>query len=151
MPSFTGNINGISRCARTYRTARLEGSGINSSHYFYVLVICSHPGLSQDQIAKRLYLNKSSVTRAIATLEENGFVECRDNPEDKRVIQIFPTEKAMKILPDVRAAARAWNDFLLDGLEEGEKAAFLATLEKVTNRAKNYIDLELTPKELQKP
>ena len=57
----------------------------------------------------------------------------------------------MKILPDVRAAARAWNDFLLDGLEEGEKAAFLATLEKVTARAKSYIDLELTPKELQKP
>ena len=150
MPSLSGNINIISRCARTYRSASLEGSGINASHYFYILVICSHPGMSQEQIAKRLYLNKSSVTRAIASLEENGFVECRNHPEDKRIIRVFPTEKAVDALPEVRDGARAWNDFLLEELDEEEKAAFLATLEKVTARAKSYIDLELTPKELKK-
>ena len=78
-------------------------------------------------------------------------MECRDNPEDKRMIQIFPTDKATELLPEVRATARAWNAFLLEELDEEEKTAFLATLEKVTARAKSYIDLELTPKELQKP
>ena len=151
MPSFTSNINIISRCGRAYRSEGLEGSGINASHYFYILLICSSPGMSQDQIAKRLYLNKSSVTRAIAALEENGFVECRNNPDDKRVTRIFPTEKAEAALPEVRAVARAWNAFLLEELDETEKTAFLATLEKVTARAKSYVDLELSPKELQKP
>ena len=151
MPSFTGNINTISRCAQTYRTAALEPSGISASHYFYILVICNHPGMSQEQIAKRLYLNKSSITRALASLEENQLVERRPSDEDKRITLVYPTKKALAALPEVRAAALAWNTFLLEELEDGERTAFLATLEKVTARAKSYIDLELTPKELQKP
>jgi DNA-binding MarR family transcriptional regulator len=150
MPSFSKNINIISRCAHAYRSASLEESGLGASHYFYILLICAHPGMSQEQIAKHLYLNKSSVTRAIAALEENGFAERRASEEDKRVTMVFPTQKAEDILPEVRASAHAWNDFLLEELGEEEKTAFLSTLEKVTARAKSYIDLELTPKELQK-
>ena len=149
MPSFTKNINVISRCAHAYRSDCFESSGLGASQYFYILLICSHPGMSQEQIAKHLYLNKSSVTRAIASLEENGFAERRASEEDKRVTKVFPTKKATDILPAVRASARAWNDFLLEELDEAEKIAFLETLEKVTARAKSYIDLELTPKELQ--
>ena len=150
MPSFTKNINIISRCAHAYRSSCLEESGLGASHYFYILLVCSHPGISQEQIAKHLYLNKSSVARALTTLEENGFVERRSSEDDKRVAMVFPTPKAIEVMPQVRESARAWNAFLLEELDEAEKIAFLETLEKVTARAKSYIDLELTPKELQK-
>jgi DNA-binding MarR family transcriptional regulator len=149
MPSFTRNINIISRCAHAYRSDSLEGSGLGPSHYFYILIACSSPGISQDQIAKRLYINKSSVTRAIAALEENGFVERRSSEEDKRVIQIYPTQKATDLLPEVRRIAHAWNAFLLDELEEEEREQFLSTLEKITNRAQSYVDLGMTAEDLQ--
>ena len=149
MPSFTRNINIISRCAHAYRSDSLEGSGLGPSHYFYILIACSSPGISQDQIAKRLYINKSSVTRAIAALEENGFVERRSSEEDKRIIQIYPTQKASDLLPEVRRIAQAWNDFLLDELEEKEREQFLSTLEKITNRAQSYVDLGMTAEDLQ--
>ena len=149
MPSFTRNINIISRCAHAYRADSLEGSGLGPSHYFYILIACGSPGISQDQIAKRLYINKSSVTRAIAALEENGFVERRPSEEDKRVIQIYPTQKATDLLPEVRRIARAWNDVLLDELEEEEREQFLSTLEKITGRAQSYVDLGMTAEDLQ--
>ena len=149
MPSFTRNINVISRCAHAYRSDRLEGSGLGPSHYFYILLTCAEPGISQEQMAKRLYINKSSVTRAIATLEENGFVERRPCEEDKRVTRIYPTDKATGILPKVRRIARAWNDFLLSELEEDERQQFLTTLEKITKKAQSYIDLDLTAEDLQ--
>ncbi len=149
MPSFTRNINIISRCAHTYRSDCLEGSGLGSSHYFYILLICADPGISQDQIAKRLYINKSSVTRAIAVLEENGFVERHPSEEDKRIVRVFPTDKAKEILPEVRRIARAWNAFLLSDLEEEEKLQFLTTLEKITQKAQSYIDMELTAEDLK--
>lgn len=149
MPSFTRNINLISRCAHAYRSDSLEGSGLGASHYFYVLQICAEPGISQEQLAKNLYINKSSVTRAIATLEENGFVERRTAEEDKRVIRVYPTSRAEEILPEVRKSARAWNQFLLSELEEEERQRFLETLDRVTLKAQSYIDLNLTAKELQ--
>ena len=148
MPSFTRNINQISRCAHVYRSDSLAGSGLGSSHYFYILIVCAEPGISQDQLAKRLYINKSSVTRALVTLEENGFVERHPSEEDKRVIKIFPTQRATKILPEVRRIARTWNQFLLAELDEQEKAQFLATLEKITKRAQSYVDLNLSAEDL---
>lgn len=149
MPSFTRNINVISRCAHAYRSDSLEGSGLGASHYFYVMQVCANPGISQEQLAKNLYINKSSVTRAIAALEENGFVERRPCEEDKRVTRVYPTDKATEILPEVRRIARAWNSFLLADLEEEKKTRFLATLDKITQKAQSYIDLNLTAEDLQ--
>jgi len=149
MPSFTRNINLISRCAHAYRSDSLEGSGLGASHYFYILQICAMPGISQEQLAKNLYINKSSVTRAITTLEENGFVERRTAEEDKRIVRVYPTARAEEILPEVRQSARAWNQFLLSDLEEEERQRFLETLERVTLKAQSYVDLNLTAKELQ--
>ena len=140
MPSFTRNINLISRCGNAYRGEGLAGSGLSASHYFYVLAICNHPDISQDQLARRLYLNKSSVARAVATLERDGFVERVPHAEDKRVLLLRPTERALTLLPRVREVARGWNEFLLSDLEEGERDAFLATLEKISQKAMSYID-----------
>ena len=151
MPSFTKNINIISRCAHAYRSDSLEGSALGASHYFYVLQICAAPGISQEQLAKNLYINKSSVTRAITSLEENGFVERRVAEEDKRIIRVYPTKRAEKILPEVRKITHAWNEFLLSELEEDERMHFLETLDRVTKKAQSYIDLNLTVKELQEP
>ena len=140
MPSFTRNINLISRCGSAYRGDGLEGSGLSSAHYFYLLAICNHPDVSQDQLAKFLYLNKSSVTRAIATLERDGFVERVPHAEDKRVLLLRPTERALALLPRVREVARGWNDFLLSDLSDEERETFLATLEKISQKARSYID-----------
>ncbi len=150
MPSFTRNINVISRCAHAYRADCLADSGLGEAHYFYILRICSEPGISQDALAKSLYINKSSVTRALTTLEENGFVTRTPSPDDRRVVCVYPTERAHGVLPLVRRISRAWNQFLLSELDEEEKAAFLATLEKVTGRARQYIDDHLDGKELTK-
>lgn len=140
MPSFTRNINLISRCGNAYRGDGLAGSGLSAAHYFYILAICNHPDVSQDYLAKRLYLNKSSVTRAITTLERDGFVTRVPHPEDKRVLLLHPTEKALSLLPRVREVARGWNEFLLADLSDGEREAFLATLEKISRKARSYID-----------
>lgn len=140
MPSFTRNINLISRCGNAYRGDGLEGSGLSAAHYFYILALCNCPGISQEQLARRLYLNKSSVARAIATLERDGFVERVPNAEDKRVLLLHPTEKALALLPRVREVSQRWNAFLLSDLSDEEREAFLVTLEKVSRKARSYID-----------
>ena len=140
MPSFTRNINLISRCGNAYRGDGLEGSGLSAAHYFYILALCNCPGISQEQLARRLYLNKSSVARAIATLERDGFVERVPNAEDKRVLLLHPTEKALALLPRVREVSQRWNVFLLSDLSDEEREAFLITLEKVSRKARSYID-----------
>ena len=148
MPSLSRNINVISRCAHAYRSDALSEIGLSACHYFYIFHVCNSPGISQDTLAKNLYINKSSVTRALVTLEENGFVERRQSDTDRRITLVYPTKKATDALPFVRQTARSWNEFLLSCLDEKEKEALQGMLEKVALRAESYIEENMTAKDI---
>ena len=138
MPKFMRNINTVSRCAAIFRAEKLTELG--PCHHGYIIAICKNPGILQDRLAKELCVNKSNVTRSLAALEELGYVERRQSEEDKRAILVYPTERALAILPSVRAVIREWNEYLTEGLDEGELEQFAATLARITERARKYYE-----------
>ena len=68
MPSLMRQINVISRCGGQYRTSRLEQVGLAGYQGSYLLCVCKNPGISQDQVAQRTYVNKSTAARALSAL-----------------------------------------------------------------------------------
>lgn len=142
MPPITRRINIISRCATAYRAAMLKDTGLQGAHHGYILALCRNPGLSQEQIARRIYINKSNVTRHLAQLEKNGFVERRQNDADKRVILVYPTQKAYDIQPRVAEVSRTWNAYLTEDFSDEEIEQFYAMLERITKRATDAVNKE---------
>ncbi len=135
MPTIMRQMNVIARCAVTYKSERSESDELCGSHHAFVHTICRHPGISQDAIAKHTYLNKSTVTRTLAYLEEHGFVKRIQDPEDKRSMLVYPTEKLNNIYPSVRALAKEWNDALAEGIPEEELEIFNSVLSRMHERA----------------
>ena len=142
MNAFTGNLNIISRCTQMQRNESLKELGICGGHVPYLLRLCRVPGLTQEEIARALYVNKSTAARAITNLEKAGFVERREHPEDKRCLQIFPTQKAVDALPAIRETLGFWNSYLLEEFTEEEQAVLLSMMERISARAKAYIKRE---------
>ena len=142
MPKFSRYINVISRCASAYRADKLDGYGISSAHYFYILAVCRTPGVSQDKLAQRLYINKSSVARVLQTLENDGFITRCQNENDRRETLVYPTEKSEKILPMIHQAVKSWEDFLFDGVDENERELFMTMLERLSQKAASYVEQE---------
>ena len=140
MSSIMRSINIISRCGTMYRADKMKSKELAACHHAYVLAICHHPGISQEQLARHICINKSNVTRTLSTLEEQGFVERHHSETDKRVILVYPTEKMRDIYPKVREIAHEWNDYLSADLTEEERELFQKTLEKISTRAQAYID-----------
>ena len=145
MSSIMRSINIISRCGTMYRADNMKSAELAACHHAYVLSICHHPGISQEQLSRHICINKSNVTRTLATLEEQGFVERRHSETDKRVILVYPTEKMLAILPAVKKIANEWNEYLSADLTEEERELFQKTLEKISARAQTYIDSGTTP------
>lgn len=139
MSTIMRNINMISRCEGIYRTDNLKDTKLCSCHHSYVLAVCRHPGMTQEQLAKHFCINKSSVTRSLSHLEENGYVERRPDPKDKRILCVYPTQKMLDILPEVKRIAADWNEYLVEGIEENDIALFRSVLEKLAARAQMYI------------
>jgi DNA-binding MarR family transcriptional regulator len=142
MPKFMKNINIIGRCAGMFRSEKLKETGLGACHHSYILAVCRRPGISRDELAREICINKSNVTRHLAALEESGYVERRQSGADKRVTLVFPTEKALAILPTVRAVIREWNEFLTEGMDEEELERFAATLSRIAERAREYSERE---------
>lgn len=135
MPGIMKYINRISRANGIVYGHRLQEYGIAQCHHPYILLICREPGISQEQIAREICVNRSNVTRQLAALEKKELIIRRQDREDRRVWRVYPTEKMQKLLPAVRRVMREWNEFLLGGLEEGELQQLIGTLEKLSVRA----------------
>ena len=140
MPSLMRMINVVSRCYTMYRGDRLRDHELNTGFYNYVLPIHFHPGMSQEQLARHVCLDKCNVTRHLAKLEEGGYVERRPGEADKRVTLVYPTAKLEEMVPVIRGISEEWTDYLLEGLSEEEVEQLKTTLLKIARRAKEYVN-----------
>ena len=133
--SFTKNISIIARCATLYRDKRLTERGINGVQAPYLPLIAQHPGITQDQIALDLHVNRSSVTRQLAFLEDNGFITRQRSASDRRAVEVYPTEKCMEVLPHIKDSFREWRQELTVNLTEEQLATLEELLDLVAKRA----------------
>lgn len=138
MPSITRYINVISRCGSMYRNERLKESDLGPSHHTYLFTICRTPGISQEQLAKKIYINKSNVTRTLTVLEKNGYIERRPSETDKRVTLVYPTQKAQDTLPLLREIMHDWNTMIAEDFTEEELEQFRSMLARIADRATGY-------------
>ncbi|MBR6727615.1 MAG: MarR family transcriptional regulator [Clostridia bacterium] len=143
MPSLNRSLNVIGRCGTLFRARHLEGSGVDAFNYFYLFYICRNPGVSQDALSKALYVNKSSVTRHIARLEEAGLLTRTPSTEDRRMMLVYPTEKAIALLPTLREVGGLWHDAITDGFTTEETAQFESLLARAMENARRAADVEV--------
>ena len=130
----------ISRCGVQYRTDNLAQFGLKSIHASYLMEICANPGISQDRLARIICINKSNVARQVAVLEEDGFVRRVPSAADKRVMELYPTEKTMEILPQISDMLMRWENCITHDLTEEEKELLSALLRKMSSRAAGYME-----------
>ena len=139
MPRFMKMLNNISRSQAIYRQSKISADDILSSHYAFVLAVCRVPGRSQEELARELCLNKSTVARTLNCLEEKGYVERKALPNDKRQFSVYPTDKMLSVLPEIRQASAEWVELLSEGIGEDELEIFNSVLERMQDRAREII------------
>ncbi len=142
MPALLHSLTDIARCAAQYRTDKLAPLGLKGCHASYLLQIAAAPGISQDQLAGRIFINKSNVARQLAILEEEGFVLRRASEEDKRVTCLYPSEKTLAVLPEIRAALGTWEALVTVDLSAQERDLLIALLHRVKLRAEALPEVE---------
>lgn len=137
MPTLMRMINAIYRCSILYRDDRMRGSELKPIQSSYLLTVCLSPGLTQEALARRLFIDKSQVTRQLADLERKGYVT-RTPGEDRRQSLVYPTDRARAALPAVRRINADWRNYLFADLSPEEKELFRSYLARVYRRAQTY-------------
>ena len=140
MSQIIRDITEIARCGAQYKADRLAPLGLKGCHASYLMEICAHPGISQDQLAKRICINKSNVARQAATLEDEGFLTRIPSPTDKRIMELHPTQKTLDLLPEISTVLKGWEALITDGVTAEELDQLAALVARMKAHASDYMD-----------
>ncbi len=143
MSSYMRSINRIARCGVLYREERFKQYGLNGHQHVYLYNIKNNPGISQEQLSKKILVNKSNVARQTSVLEKNGFIERKVSNTDKRQFKLYPTEKTLALLPEISGVIVKWNNLLLEDFSEEEKILLETILEKIMERAVSIVSSDV--------
>ncbi len=95
--------------------------------------------LAQKELAARIRLEKSTVSRLVGLLEGRGWVERCRSPTDGRAFEVSLTATGEKAASEIAGARRAKFARVLEAIPEGERASVLdamRTLEKAMDEGR---------------
>lgn len=89
-----------------------------------ILIVCDYNGLTQDEITKRLALDKSVIAKTVNKLKERGFLTRTTNMKDKRTYDIRPTDQAYQVYPFVKEQLDESFQRMTQRMTDSEKTEF---------------------------
>lgn len=140
MSQIIRDITNITRCGAQYRGDALAPMGLKGCHASYLMEICECPGISQDGLARRICINKSNIARQLAVLEEGGFVTRTPSAGDKRVMELYPTEKTLALLPRIREIMDQWEQYLTQDMTPEDAERLSPMLKAMMARAAAWVE-----------
>lgn len=140
MSDIIRDITEITRCGAQYKSDNLAPFGLKGCHPSYLGEICACPGISQDKLAQRICINKSNVARQAAILEEDGFILRKPSQTDKRVMELYPTEKTLQLMPQIMQIIDCWTSSLTEDLSAEEVAVLEKALLRMRTKAAAWMD-----------
>ena len=139
MTQIIRDITEITRAGAEYKATNLAPYGLKGCHASYLTEICACPGISQDRLAQKICINKSNVARQAAILEDDGFILRKPSQADKRVMELYPTEKTLTLMPEITEILNKWEDFLLADLSEEEVEHVHFILQRMRDKASGWM------------
>ncbi|MFY9520548.1 MAG: MarR family transcriptional regulator [Caldicoprobacterales bacterium] len=128
-------ISLLYRKMNTELNERLGKIGLSKAKSRLLRYLYKHGQMAQIDLSRELDLDKSTVAKVLARLEDQGLVSKMVNPEDTRSFLVSLTPKSEDIIPKSEEVIKGWCDDLTSVLTEGEKQLFYELLYKVSQSA----------------
>ena len=136
---FMRQISITYRCAMRFRETELEDTGLAGCQTPYLTALFRQPGISQEEISRQLNVNKSSVTRQLAILEEKGYIRRQPSESDRRLLLVYPTDKALAIKERLYRCYHDWSSYLTKDFTDEEQALLSDLMARIAQRAEDYV------------
>ena len=75
-----------------------------------------------------------------AALEEDGYIHRSPSLTDKRVMELYPTEKTIAVLPEILQILKNWENLLMEDLTPEEIDLAGKVLLRMQNEAAQWMD-----------
>lgn len=130
----TANL--LCRYAAGFSKSRIKDAGLTYTEHLICSMLWGHGSLSQEEMASKLVMDKTTLAKALAVLEKNALVSREINPENRRknVVGLTP-EGRRRISPTLEVYDR-WSENMTGCLTPAESALLDDISAKLLHQAK---------------
>jgi DNA-binding MarR family transcriptional regulator len=121
------------RISRSYNNQCLK-FGITASQSFVIFDLLANEGSSVKDIALHIQLDSPAVTGLIDRLLKEELVERKEDPSDRRSLQVYLTAKGRKLAEDLRPVGIEYNQYIRDIFTPDEEESFEKCLSKLESK-----------------
>lgn len=140
-------INDVARLLRTFADHEAGRFGMTRAKWAVLARLDRFEGLKQTELAEMLDLQPITLTRLLDGLADNGLIERRPDPDDRRAKRLFLTPAARPLLEHLTALGEDLMATALAGLEPSELDALLGRLVIVKENLRKAIHKRNADKE----
>ena len=108
---------------------RVKDVGLTRSQWQVLYLLYSRDGLTQTELAEGLAMAKPPLGKLVDRLEEDGWVERRDDPRDRRARRVFLTEKVAPLIAPLEKLVEDIGDIAMGGLNQADRNTLMTLLE----------------------
>ncbi|MGC8480653.1 MAG: MarR family winged helix-turn-helix transcriptional regulator [Acidimicrobiales bacterium] len=112
-------IGAVHRRLRAGWSERLEPLGLNPPAVAAIRMIRRQPGCGLRELARMLEVEPINLSRTLEHLDEEGLVERRARPEDRRTFSLNLSERGVAVAGQLDELAREFEREMVIGLGEG--------------------------------
>ncbi len=121
-------LNDVARLLKTYADQSARRCGATRAQWAVLSRLNRSEGLKQSELAELLDLQPISLTRLLDRLADNGLIERRPDPSDRRVNRLYLTPAARPVLDELTALGEQLMAEVLDGIDDDAINRLLADL-----------------------
>jgi len=93
--------------------------------------INNNPGCSQREIATCCKIEPATATSILSSMEKENLIYRERNPKDKRILNVFLTEKGIKAQKNVEKVFLELDEICFDGFSDEERLEAINTLNRL--------------------
>jgi len=121
-------MSDISRLMRRDFNRRVLQMGLTEAQWRVIVYLFRQEGINQKTLADILDVQPISLGRLIDRLEQAGFVERRPDPNDRRAVALYLTEKVTPLTEQLVEVGIALRQSATEGLSEEQQEQMIDML-----------------------
>lgn len=142
---FAFSLNDVARMLRTYADHKAGQFGITRAQWVVLVRLDRFEGLKQSELAEMLDLQPITLTRLLDRLCENGLIERRADPNDRRAKRLYLTAQARPLLERLGDLGEELMNTALAGVDREAVERMVAQLAIVKENIRHAIQNKTAP------
>jgi DNA-binding MarR family transcriptional regulator len=110
---------------------RLRQFGLSAGQFPVLICLIKKQNVMQDTLARHFHIDKGAVARAVTKLVDAGYVQRIPDPDNRRAVRLFLTEKGEQIVPEIKRIDREWEEMTCSCLPPDDRQRFGQFLSKI--------------------